>query len=121
MVQKRLPMLPASSLCRWRTESGVAKEITRPCRQGKRDMGGWWLVVGGWWLVVGGWWLVYSITDNPTPTTASQTADVKILVPHQRENRGLRDNEKSIALERDLDCGFAEKERVVADLGLHGN
>src|SRR5437773_12460486 len=72
MVQKRLPMLPASSLCRWRTESGVAKEITRPCRQGKRDMGGWWLVVGGWWLVVGGWWLVAGGELESSPATSHQ-------------------------------------------------
>src|SRR5918999_1020876 len=38
---------------------------------------------------------------------------------HQCEDRRLRHDEVAVALERDLDGSAPEKERVVADLGLH--
>src|SRR5688572_9398388 len=38
---------------------------------------------------------------------------------HQGQNRCLRHDEIAVAFERDLDGGTPEKQRVVADLGLH--
>src|SRR5574338_38489 len=51
----------------------------------------------------------------------SRASVLHIAIPHQCENRALRDHEVRISLERDLDGGLAEKERVVAGAGLDGN
>src|SRR5688572_10285882 len=40
---------------------------------------------------------------------------------HQREDRALRDYQVCLTLERDLDGGLPEEQRVVADSRLHWN
>src|SRR5687768_14955075 len=61
----------------------------------------------------------YMLRDMGSCIRTSQAVDVEVVVADQREDGGLRHHEKALVLERDLDRGLAEKECVVAHLGLH--
>src|SRR5215207_11763404 len=53
--------------------------------------------------------------------SSSARSVLDVFIADQCENRALGDDEIGVTLERDLDGGFAEKQRVVASAGLHWN
>src|SRR5215207_7584109 len=62
------------------------------------------------------------IGDREPGTRRAATALVfDVLVADQGKDRALRDHQVRVSLERDLDGGFAKKERVVAGACLHWN